>query len=120
MDADGDYSDKTTLSYAAIFGIRDDLDLKGTEYNWLSSIVSANNHNERGQRMLTFGGPVVLFRIPSLGSSYESPIAKAAGWEVSGLSDLSLGILSHASSYGEELLLSRCSSSPSWCCGGLL
>jgi hypothetical protein len=29
------YIDKTTLSYAAIFGIRDDLKLVGTEYNWL-------------------------------------------------------------------------------------
>ena len=32
------YIDKTTLSYAAIFGIEDDLHLKGTEYSWLSSI----------------------------------------------------------------------------------
>ncbi|GLI75187.1 hypothetical protein PoHVEF18_003440 [Penicillium ochrochloron] len=32
------YIDKTTLSYAAIFGIRDDLHLHGTQYNWLSSI----------------------------------------------------------------------------------
>lgn len=32
------YIDKTTLSYAAIFGIRDDLKLVGTRYNWLSSI----------------------------------------------------------------------------------
>lgn len=32
------YIDKTTLSYAAIFGIKDDLDLVGTEYSWLSSI----------------------------------------------------------------------------------
>ncbi len=32
------YIDKTTLSYAAIFGIRDDLKLVGTQYNWLSSI----------------------------------------------------------------------------------
>lgn len=31
------YVDKTTLSYAAIFGIKKDLDLKGTEYSWLSS-----------------------------------------------------------------------------------
>ncbi|KAG7005179.1 allantoate permease [Physcia stellaris] len=31
-------SDKTTLSYAAIFGIRDDLKLTGTKYNWLSSL----------------------------------------------------------------------------------
>ncbi|KAM0712148.1 hypothetical protein Q7P37_011242 [Cladosporium fusiforme] len=32
------YIDKTTLSYAAIFGIREDLDLQGTQYSWLSSI----------------------------------------------------------------------------------
>lgn len=32
------YIDKTTLSYAAIFGIRDDLHLHGTQYNWLSSL----------------------------------------------------------------------------------
>lgn len=32
------YIDKTTLSYAAIFGIEDDLHLHGIEYNWLSSI----------------------------------------------------------------------------------
>lgn len=31
------YVDKTTLSYAAIFGLKDDLHLAGTEYNWLSS-----------------------------------------------------------------------------------
>lgn len=30
--------EKTTLSYAAIFGIRDDLHLVGTEYSWLSSL----------------------------------------------------------------------------------
>ncbi|CAG8901767.1 unnamed protein product [Penicillium egyptiacum] len=32
------YVDKTTLSYAAIFGIKEDLHLVGTEYSWLSSI----------------------------------------------------------------------------------
>jgi hypothetical protein len=32
------YVDKTTLSYAAIFGIREDLNLVGTDYNWLSSM----------------------------------------------------------------------------------
>ncbi|KAK7047621.1 hypothetical protein VNI00_006389 [Paramarasmius palmivorus] len=32
------YIDKTTLSYAAIFGIREDLKLSGTEYSWLSSV----------------------------------------------------------------------------------
>ncbi|KAI1100598.1 MFS general substrate transporter [Jackrogersella minutella] len=32
------YVDKTTLSYAAIFGIQSDLHMKGAEYSWLSSI----------------------------------------------------------------------------------
>ncbi|KAH6657128.1 MFS transporter [Truncatella angustata] len=32
------YIDKTTLSYAVIFGIRQDLNLQGAEYNWLSSV----------------------------------------------------------------------------------
>ncbi|KAI9806903.1 MAG: hypothetical protein M1833_002561 [Piccolia ochrophora] len=32
------YIDKTTLSYAAIFGIQEDLNLHGTQYNWLSSL----------------------------------------------------------------------------------
>ncbi|KAL4903875.1 hypothetical protein BDW74DRAFT_179460 [Aspergillus multicolor] len=30
--------DKTTLSYAAVFGLQDDLHLKGTEYSWLGAI----------------------------------------------------------------------------------
>ncbi|KAJ5291879.1 MFS general substrate transporter [Penicillium angulare] len=32
------YVDKTTMSYAAIFGIKDDLKLHGTQYSWLSSV----------------------------------------------------------------------------------
>lgn len=32
------YIDKTTLSYAAIFGIREDLAIHGQQYSWLSSI----------------------------------------------------------------------------------
>jgi sugar phosphate permease len=32
------YIDKTTLSYAAIFGIREDLNIHGLQYSWLSSI----------------------------------------------------------------------------------
>ena len=32
------YIDKTTLSYAAIFNIEEDLNLHGTQYNWLSSL----------------------------------------------------------------------------------
>lgn len=30
--------DKNTLSYAAVFGLREDLDLKGTEYSWTGAI----------------------------------------------------------------------------------
>ncbi|KAH6693762.1 major facilitator superfamily domain-containing protein [Plectosphaerella plurivora] len=32
------YVDKTTLSYAAIFGLREDLNISGQQYSWLSSI----------------------------------------------------------------------------------
>ncbi|GKZ58196.1 hypothetical protein AnigIFM49718_004011 [Aspergillus niger] len=32
------YIDKTTLSYAAIFGIKEDLKLTGEQYSWLSSV----------------------------------------------------------------------------------
>ncbi|KAJ5639048.1 uncharacterized protein N7484_006910 [Penicillium longicatenatum] len=32
------YLDKQSLSYASIFGLIDDLDLKGTEYSWCSSL----------------------------------------------------------------------------------
>ncbi|KAH8924307.1 MFS transporter, partial [Atractiella rhizophila] len=32
------YIDKTTLQYAAVFGLKDDLHLVGTEYSWLSSL----------------------------------------------------------------------------------
>ena len=32
------YIDKTTLSYAALYGIREDLNLTGSQYSWLSSI----------------------------------------------------------------------------------
>ncbi|RDW90915.1 hypothetical protein BP5796_02080 [Coleophoma crateriformis] len=32
------YVDKTTLSYAAIFGLKTDLHLVGTQYSWLSSL----------------------------------------------------------------------------------
>lgn len=32
------YIDKTTLSYAALYGIREDLNLTGQQYSWLSSI----------------------------------------------------------------------------------
>lgn len=30
--------DKTTLGYAAVFGVRDDANLNGTEYSWLGSL----------------------------------------------------------------------------------
>ncbi|KAK3305108.1 major facilitator superfamily domain-containing protein [Chaetomium strumarium] len=31
-------TDKTSLSYAAVFGIQQDLDLQGNQYSWLSSV----------------------------------------------------------------------------------
>lgn len=44
------YIDKTTLSYAAIFGIKDDLRLTGNEYSWLSSICTWCQRCRRGGR----------------------------------------------------------------------
>lgn len=32
------YIDKATLGYSAVFGLRDDLKLQGTQYSWLGSI----------------------------------------------------------------------------------
>lgn len=32
------YIDKTTLSYAALYGMNEDLGLHGTQYSWLSSL----------------------------------------------------------------------------------
>lgn len=32
------YLDKTTLSYASIMGIKNDINLEGNEYQWLGSI----------------------------------------------------------------------------------
>jgi ACS family allantoate permease-like MFS transporter len=32
------YLDKTTLSYASIMGLKEDINLKGDEYQWLGSI----------------------------------------------------------------------------------
>lgn len=31
--------DKSSLSFASVFGLKDDAHLHGTEYSWLSSIV---------------------------------------------------------------------------------
>lgn len=35
------FADKTTLNYAALMGIREDTNLSGTEYSWISSIFYA-------------------------------------------------------------------------------
>lgn len=61
------YVDKTTLSYAAIFGIKDDLDLKGDEYSWLSSIFY-------------FG--FIIWSFPSNYLMLRSPVAKYLGFNI--------------------------------------
>lgn len=61
------YIDKTTLSYAAIFGIRDDLHLVGTEYSWLSS-------------MFYFG--FLIWAFPTNFLMQRLPVAKYLGFNI--------------------------------------
>lgn len=61
------YIDKTTLSYAAIFGIREDLDLVGTEYSWLSS-------------MFYFG--FLVWALPTNFLMQRLPVAKYLGFNI--------------------------------------
>lgn len=61
------YIDKTTLSYAAIFGIREDLDLVGTEYSWLSS-------------MFYFG--FLVWALPTSFLLQKLPVAKFLGFNI--------------------------------------
>ncbi|KAK7747506.1 hypothetical protein SLS53_001761 [Cytospora paraplurivora] len=61
------YIDKTTLSYAAIFGIRDDLHLVGMEYSWLSS-------------MFYFG--FLVWALPTNFLMQRLPVAKYLGFNI--------------------------------------
>lgn len=61
------YIDKTTLSYAAIFGIREDLNLVGTEYSWLSS-------------MFYFG--FLVWAFPTNFLMQRLPVAKYLGFNI--------------------------------------
>ncbi|KUI53631.1 hypothetical protein VP1G_01042 [Cytospora mali] len=61
------YIDKTTLSYAAIFGIREDLDLVGTDYSWLSA-------------MFYFG--FLVWAFPTSFLMQRLPVAKYLGFNI--------------------------------------
>lgn len=61
------YIDKTTLSYAAIFGIREDLNLVGTEYSWLSA-------------MFYFG--FLVWAFPTNFLMQRLPVAKYLGFNI--------------------------------------
>lgn len=52
------YVDKTTLSYAALFGIREDLKLVGTKYSTLSSIFYV------GWLVWAFPGNILMLKFP--------------------------------------------------------
>ncbi|CAN6647768.1 allantoate permease [Trichomonascus vanleenenianus] len=58
------YVDKTTLSYAAIFGMNEDLNLHGSQYSWLSSVFY-------------FG--VVAWALPTNYLAIKLPVAKYLG-----------------------------------------
>lgn len=61
------YIDKTTLSYAAIFGIREDLGLVGTDYSWLSA-------------MFYFG--FLVWAFPTNFLMQRLPVAKYLGFNI--------------------------------------
>ena len=44
------YLDKTTLSYASVMGIRDDINLQGDDYQWLGSMFYFGAQSSRSHR----------------------------------------------------------------------
>ncbi len=46
------YLDKQSLSYASVFGLITDLNLKGTEYSWCASIFYIGENSTPGIEML--------------------------------------------------------------------
>ncbi|RMZ24184.1 hypothetical protein D0859_11774 [Hortaea werneckii] len=63
------YVDKTTLSYAAIYGVKEDLNLKGDDYSWLSSICTSFDRLLRWStaHMLTLISYISLLWMASMG-----------------------------------------------------
>lgn len=105
------YIDKTTLSYAAIFGIQKDLNLHGTEYSWLSSIFY-------------FGFLIWACKSTTLETSIpaDKPLsphqfhdATFSNWKISRDQYLHVGLLPHAPSLRTELQRTCCSSSSQRC-----
>jgi hypothetical protein len=76
------YIDKTTLSYAAIFGIEDDLNLVGTQYSWLRY---DKNYLNALKCLLTPSWLDILFRVPRMGSANQYITATTTGWSICGL-----------------------------------
>jgi len=114
------YIDKTTLSYAAIFGIQKDLNLQGTQYSWLSSIFYfgflawAFPTNFLMQRL-----PIGKSHRPSL--SYSLPISSTEVCrQIFGLQHLHAGLLFDAAGHGPQLRHSRRPPSPIRRCRSLL
>jgi hypothetical protein len=109
------YIDKTTLSYAAIFGIKDDLKLVGTQYSWLSSIF-----------YFGFLAWACMFTFPNRdeglmsNSSDEFHDAKIPDWKVPGVQYLYVGSISYAAKLCEEFYRACCVKSILRCRRGML
>ena len=99
------YIDKTTLSYAAIFGIRNDLHLVGTQYNWLSSIFYFGFLAWACKLQFSHSPPMTKysFMLMIIYSSHKLYDAAFSHWQVFGSKYLHVGILPHATSYSKEL-----------------
>lgn len=107
------YIDKTTLSYAAIFGIKDDLDLVGKEYSWLSSYVTTIRSSS-GAHALTLPKHLLL-RLPGMGASHQSFDAATTDWQIPWLQHLPMGCVPHDPSRGQELRWPCRSACIRWC-----
>lgn len=102
------YIDKTTLSYAAIFGIRDDLKLVGTQYSWLSSIfyfgflawacMSSLPSPVRISTLINGRFILIMSYSPN-----QLPNATIPYWQILRSQYLHVGSISHATSHGKEL-----------------
>lgn len=108
------YLDKTTLSYASIMGLKEDIGLVGDNYQWLGAKFStqAESHPNSSYRI------DLLFWISCMGVSYESFDAAMALGEVQCVQRDHMGLHSGASRSGRQLRRSCCRKTVSRCFRG--
>lgn len=100
------YIDKTTLSYAAIFGIKSDLNLHGTQYR-------CAHLYDHPSFLFAFAYPLlflklafvpVLLRLASMEFALQPPHATISEWEIPGNQYFLVGRSTHVSSFASHVL----------------